>query len=138
MLLLGLSVFCEARSPAENYIIHCSGCHKSNGSGSQINLVPDIRNVVGYFTQVPDGRAYIIQVADISQAPLPDDDLAALINWTLYKFSKDQLATHFKLYTEKEVKKLRNTRPADLHSVRRKLLVSLKQRGIQLPKYVRP
>ena len=94
--------------------------------------------MVGYFTQVPDGRAYIIQVADISQAPLPDDDLAALINWTLYKFSKDQLATHFKLYTEKEVKKLRNTRPADLHSVRRKLLVSLKQRGIQLPKYVRP
>ena len=94
--------------------------------------------MVGYFTQIPDGRAYIIQVADISQAPLGDDDLAALINWALFKFSRDQLTSHFELYTGREVKELRNSRPADLHSARRKLLVSLEQRGIQLPKYVRP
>ena len=128
----------EARPPAENYVIHCSGCHKPNGSGSPSNLVPDIRNVIGHFTKVSKGREYLIQVADISQAPLRNDEIAALMNWVLREFSKQQLSKDFKPYTQEEVKELRENRPADLHANRRKLLASLQGKGIVLPDYVRP
>ena len=96
----------EARPPAENYVIHCSGCHKPNGSGSPSNLVPDIRNIIGHFTKVSNGREYLIQVADISQAPLQNDEVAALMNWVLQEFSSLQLTKDFKPYTEEEVKSL--------------------------------
>lgn len=138
IILLSTHCICEARTPADNYVLHCSGCHMTNGSGSRVNLVPDIRNVIGFFTRTPAGRKYIIQVADVSQAPLADQDLADLVNWTLYEFSKEQLEIDFEPYSESEVEKLRNNRPADLHSTRRNILVSLRAIGIQLPEYVRP
>ncbi len=119
-------------------MIHCSGCHKPNGSGSPSNLVPDIRNIIGHFTKVPNGREYLIQVADISQAPLQNDEVAALMNWVLREFSSLQLTKEFKPYTEEEVEELRENRPADLHANRRKLLTSLQGKGIVLPDYVRP
>ena len=100
--------------------------------------MPDIRNVIGHFTQVPNGRKYLIQVADISQAPLGNKEIAALMNWTLRQFSNDQLTPNFKPYSESEVKNLRKNRPADLHSTRRKILASLQVKGIKLPQYIRP
>ena len=94
--------------------------------------------MIGHFTKVREGRTYLIQVADVSQAPLPDTELAILMNWVLQKFSPKEIKTNFLPYNAKEIGKSRTNRPADLHSTRRKVVALLEQLGIKLPPYVRP
>ena len=94
--------------------------------------------MIGHFTKVREGRTYLIQVADVSQAPLPDTELAILMNWVLQEFSAEQITANFIPYNAKEIEKFRTNRPADLHSTRRKVVALLEQLGIELPPYVRP
>jgi len=118
-----------AQEPALNYLQHCAGCHLADGSGSARNNVPDMRGVIGLFPRLAEGRAFLIQVAGVSQAPLSADDIAALMNWLLPAFSGAELPRDFAPYTGAEVETLRQHRPADLMALRGELIQQLAALG---------
>ncbi|MFO1329574.1 MAG: cytochrome C, partial [Rubrivivax sp.] len=70
--LLGRMVPARADAPAvasthgarATYLLHCSGCHRPDGSGAPERYVPDLR-ALGRFLQVDGGRAFIVQVPGV-------------------------------------------------------------------------
>ncbi|WP_298290772.1 cytochrome C [Novosphingobium sp.] len=123
-------IFPQEASPALNYTIHCSGCHKSDGSG-EINIVPDIRHQVARYLAVPGGREYLVQVPGSSNSFLSDKDLAKLLNYMVREFDPSHVPARFKPYSEAEVTHLRATPLSEALSVRASLLAELDRRGLK-------
>ena len=78
-----------------DYLLHCSGCHRPDGTGSAPD-VPSLRGAVGSLVATPEGREYIARVPEVAQSPLDDDDLARLLNWVLREFNADTLPERFR------------------------------------------
>ena len=70
----------------EDYTLHCSACHTLDGGGTE-GLVPSLRELAPLLDH-PQGRAYLIRVPGVAQAPLSDARIARLLNWVLAEYSK--------------------------------------------------
>jgi mono/diheme cytochrome c family protein len=66
-----------------DYLLSCGGCHKLDGRGSV--HVPPLRGVDRLLAHA-GGRAYVLRVPGVTQAPLSDARLAALLNWVFAEF----------------------------------------------------
>jgi hypothetical protein len=96
-----------------NYRWHCSGCHLVDGAGMPDHGIPALRNVIGRFLRVPEGRSYLVQVPGVSNTPLSDAETADLMNWLIRSMAGPSLPDDFVPYSAGEVGRLRRTRPAD-------------------------
>ena len=74
-----------APEPAEDYVLHCSGCHQQSGAGVP-GVVPSLSGLAP-FLATPEGRAYLVRVPGVAQAALDDERLAALLNWVMREMS---------------------------------------------------
>ncbi|MCH7982046.1 MAG: cytochrome c [Proteobacteria bacterium] len=101
-ILLAFAVPAHADTRSD-YLLHCSGCHLSDGSGTP-RSVPSLREDLGRIVTVEQGRGYLVRVPGSSQALLDDAGLAAVINWVLTEFSSATLADDFVPLTAEEVK----------------------------------
>jgi mono/diheme cytochrome c family protein len=111
------------------FFLHCAGCHSIDGGGHPNVGVPSMRNTLGYFLGSPAGRALIVQVPGARNASISDAELAALTNWELMNFSKDQLPADFVPYTAAEVTQARPHPPLDVAVARSKILRDLHEGG---------
>lgn len=137
-LLLGAALaapLAAAGTTEEDYLLHCVGCHRDDGSGSAANRVPDLRGSVGHFPRLAVGRAYLVQVAGVAQSTLPDSAVAALLNWLLPTFSAAELPADFAPYTAAEVARLRSSRPGDLDRLRQQVAAELAASGHFVKRY---
>jgi len=117
----------EMSAPHLNYILHCQGCHQADGAGTP-EKVPALRQEVGRFLQVEGGREFLIQVPGTSQSALSDSEVAAVLNWILENFSRDELPAEFIPYTTEEIAQYR--RPlANVSAVRTKLVAQISNMG---------
>ncbi len=84
--LIGAPAVAEV-SPRHDYVLHCSGCHRADGTGAP----DDIPSLIGIdrFLRSPEGRAYLIRAPGVAQAPVSDERLAALMNWVVVEFGAD-------------------------------------------------
>ncbi len=97
--LLGVPAAAGAGVPVvESYRLHCSGCHGPDGSGVG-GTVPSLREI-GPLVHAEGGRAYLTRVPGVAQAPLPSDELAALLNFVLTELAG---AEGFDAFTADEV-----------------------------------
>lgn len=119
----------RAASPSVNYVLHCQGCHRADGAGTPGSGVPALAGSVGRFAAVPGGREYLVRVPGVATAPLPDDELAALLTWTLRHFSADELPAGFAAFTADEVASGRRAPLTDVESVRRRLVEAMRAQG---------
>ena len=130
------SVQTARTTPAElDYLQYCSGCHQSDGGGSVGNHVPRLPGSVGHFTRSAEGRAFLVQVGGVAQAPISDEHVAALLNWMLPAFDGANLPRDFTPYTVAEVAEARATRPGDIAAARAVVVAKLKAQGIEVAKY---
>lgn len=113
----------RAASPAVDYAVHCAGCHKADGGG-QPGLVPSLHGVASLL-RAPGGRAYLVRVPGVAQSPLGDAALAAVLNWSLARFSAPELPADFAGYTPEEVHALRARPLVDVFATRHELLRAL-------------
>jgi len=93
VLLLILPVLTLA-DPRSDYLLHCAGCHRPDGTG----LPPDVPSLVGPLGQIAAsdaGRDYLARVPGAAQAPLTDAGLASVLNWVLNEFNADTLPASF-------------------------------------------
>lgn len=87
-------------TPRYDYTLHCAGCHKLDGSGS--NVVPALDEIG--LVLAAGGRNYLVRVPGAAQAPLSDRRLAALMNWLLPRFGNTNAEPP---YSAAEVRRLR-------------------------------
>lgn len=121
------------------YLLQCSGCHGPDGSGDPRVDVPPFPDHIGNFLKDPQGRRYIINVGGVMSAGLNDRDTARVMNWLMASFAGASLpAEGFRPFDAGEVKRLRQTRPADAVALRREIAARLMAKGIELPNYPWP
>ena len=115
-LLLGAAGAEAEPGPEHDYVLHCAGCHKFDGTGSE--RVPAL-DEVGLVLAAAGGRDYLARVPGVAQAPLSDDRLAALLNWMLAELGKVQPQPPF---NGAEVGRLRSSPLRDPIAARRAIL----------------
>lgn len=129
LLLVGLSGLLAGDAVADaakrNYRLFCMGCHQSDGTGSPENGIPSMRDEVGHFLRVPDGRAYLSQVPGTLNTPLGDAETAELLNWVMANIGRTSTPADFKPYTADDVRVYRATVPQDIPGMRVRLLKQL-------------
>ena len=73
-------------------MLYCQGCHLSDGAGSLKAEVPKMKDYVGNFLKVPEGREYLVRVPGSANAPIGDEKLANLLNWILLTIAGESVA----------------------------------------------
>lgn len=125
VLLLWIPCLAGALSPEKLYALHCMGCHGPQGEGIP-GRVPPLKNFAGYFAYLPEGRAFLIRVPGVANAPLSDEEVAQVTNWLLQTFSSKELPLNFKPFTSEEVRQYRAKPLDNVTQVREVLLRKLK------------
>ena len=115
-----------------HFLLHCSGCHQPDGSGRADNGIPRMKDQVGHFLRLPEGRAFLVQVPGTAQSSLNDADTAAMLNWMLHAISGPQVPPDFVPYTTEEVRRLRAMPLPDAPLTRRLLVEQLRAQGLPL------
>jgi len=110
-------------SAATNYVLHCQGCHGADGVSELPGAIPPLQQM-GYFLLVPGGRQYLVQVPGVAQAPIDDAQLAALLNFTVRRYSSATLTKSFRPYTPEEVARERHG-VKDIGGARRQLVAAI-------------
>lgn len=109
-----------AGSPQFNYILHCQGCHLADGEATPGKIPPLVG--AGRFLLVEGGREFLVRVPGVSLSIIPDDELAELMNWMLYRFSAEDMPEDFEPYTAEEVGRYRQEPLVEVETVRAGLL----------------
>lgn len=81
---------------------------------------------VGFFTHLPEGRAFLVQIPGVAQAPLDNAEVAEVLNWILLNFSLEQPPEDFEPCTPEEVGEYRGQRLRETTKTREHLLARLK------------
>ena len=117
-----------AYQPAINCQLNCMGCHLADGSG-EAGRVPSRRRTLVLFSALPEGRAYVVRVPGVAQAPLSDEEIAALLNWMARTLSDLPLPSGFIDYSAAEIQGLRSHPLAEVSTVRARLLQATASRA---------
>jgi N-acetylated-alpha-linked acidic dipeptidase len=110
-----------AYQPLVNFQLQCMGCHLADGSGES-GRVPSIRRSLVLFSQLPEGRQYVIRVPGVAQSPLSDEETAALLNWMARNLSDVALPPDFVDYSAAEIRRWRSQPLAEVSVVRARLM----------------
>ena len=114
---------------AQDFTRQCQGCHGADGMGAR-DAIPRLRAFVGYFTHLPEGRDYLMRVPGVVFAPIDDQRLAAVLNWTLATFSPAEVAPDFASFTAAEIAAHRKNPIIDVRATRDGLLAQLRAAGL--------
>jgi len=131
LLLIGLlsgpvlSQSVDSNRAQNNFMLHCQGCHRADGSGLP-GSVPSMKDFVSNFLWVPGGREFLIRVPGSANSSLSDKELAELLNWMLLELSSQGLPDNFALYSEAEVQQARARVLVDVEAYRAALVAQMK------------
>jgi mono/diheme cytochrome c family protein len=112
--------------------LHCSGCHGLDGAGSKTGRVPQFQGIVGHFANSNAGRLYLVHVPGVSNAALPDDETARVLNYVLRKWPAGGVSADLREFTAKEVNSLRKVHIDNVASLRNNIATELAQHGISI------
>jgi mono/diheme cytochrome c family protein len=93
-------------APQQAYLLACGGCHGIDGA-SNGRRVPTLKGLVGYYLNIPQGRAYLARLPNIAFADLDDVSLAALLNYVVFDLGGDSVPPHAAPFAALEVGRLR-------------------------------
>ncbi len=131
VLLLTTAAFCWPGEPAGvenaerarvNYMLNCQGCHGPDGAGTADGVVPVMKDFVGKFLSVENGREFLVRVPGSANAALSDEALAEVLNWMLAEVSPGEIPDDFRPYSSDEVKRLRSVPLQDVIVERSRLI----------------
>jgi mono/diheme cytochrome c family protein len=125
---LALTAPAFAEPAAQLYTLNCWGCHLPHAEGIP-GTVPRLANSMGNFLNLPEGRAYLVQVPGVANSPLNDQQIADVLNWMLVTFSKQELPKDFKPYTLDEIRTYRPHPILNVKDARRELVKKLTTLG---------
>jgi hypothetical protein len=89
-----------------NYLLSCGGCHGVEGV-SNSRLVPDLKDQVGFFLNLPEGRSYVVRLPNVAFSITTDEALTGLLNYVVFTLGGPSVPHGTKPYTVREVSQLR-------------------------------
>ncbi len=102
--LRGLPELTVAQS---DYVEHCSGCHGMQGNSAPAEI-PVLRDRIGYFMCIPEGREYLIRLPNVAYSAISDNqELADMMNFVVFGLGGNSAPKTAKPFTAAEVAKLR-------------------------------
>ncbi|MBD9375432.1 hypothetical protein IB238_22695 [Rhizobium sp. ARZ01] len=123
------------RTPHANYLLHCSGCHGSDGMGSNIGGVPPFPGFIASFASDPEGRVYLLHVPGVVASGLDDGEIARVLNYIVDRWDgANQVAP----FTSSEVADLRRATVNDIVSYRRAIVKRFQEKGMPVAEYPWP
>ena len=119
----------EFSAPQRDYILACGGCHGLQGV-SNSNLVPSLQGLVGYFLDLPEGRAYLSRLPNVAFSTLSDEQLAAVLNYMVFEVGAGSAPAGARPYVAAEVRRWRKQPLTEvtLSAYRRQLVDTLIRR----------
>jgi mono/diheme cytochrome c family protein len=90
----------------QSWILNCRGCHGAAAQGFSAST-PPIAGTVAGFLSVTGGRDYLVRVPGVATAPLPDSEVAELLNWMLWTYDARNIPSDFVPFSPSEVRRLR-------------------------------
>lgn len=97
----------EGLSPRATYLLSCGGCHGVDGV-SNSRLVPDLKDQVGFFLNLPEGRKYVVRLPNVAFSMTTDEALTGLVNYMVFTLGGASVPKGAKAYTVREVSALRH------------------------------
>jgi mono/diheme cytochrome c family protein len=94
-------------SPAQDYMLHCMGCHGTQAQGVP-GKIPPLANALSRFMRTAEGRNYVLRVPGAANSALSDSQLAAVLNWLAVKFDTSASASTPVPFTSEEVSRVRH------------------------------
>ena len=107
----------QGQSPRTNYLLSCGGCHGLNGV-SNSRLVPDLKDRVGFFLNLPEGRSYVVRLPNVAFSLTTDEALAGLLNYVVFTLGGNSTPRQTKPYSAREVAQLRRKPLTEVSLVR--------------------
>jgi mono/diheme cytochrome c family protein len=107
--------------PAQDYVLHCMGCHGANAQGVP-GKVPPLAHSLARFMNNPEGRRYVLRVPGAANSMLSDAQLAAVLNWVVAQFDADEPGRATTPFGEQEVAANRHTPMAGVLATRAAVL----------------
>jgi hypothetical protein len=107
----------ELLTPRANYLLSCGGCHGLNGV-SNSRLVPDLKDQVGFFLNLPEGRNYVVRLPNVAFSMTTDEALTGLVNYVVFTLGDASVPKGAKPYTVREVSLLRRMPLTEVSLVR--------------------
>jgi len=89
-------------SPAQDYALHCMGCHGANAQGVP-GKVPPLAHSLVRFMNNAEGRRYVLRVPGAANSMLSDAQLAAVLNWVVAQFDANDPGSGTPQFEEQEV-----------------------------------
>ncbi|WP_027209958.1 c-type cytochrome [Burkholderia sp. WSM2232] len=120
----------DAARARENWVLNCMGCHTADGSGIP-GKVPPLRDSLGHFVSLPEGREFVIRVPGAANSALSDAELANVLNWVLGTMNAQTRPASLRPYTADEIAAHRRPALTDVARVRAKLVRQLQANGVQ-------
>ena len=99
----GMTTLPTARA---NYLLSCGGCHGVEGV-SNSRLVPDLKDQVGFFLNLPEGRSYVVRLPNVAFSITTDEALTGLLNYVVFDLGGPSVPNGTKPYSVREVSQLR-------------------------------
>ncbi len=114
------------RASRGDYILNCGGCHGFQGV-SNARLVPNLKDVVGYYLHTPEGRAYLPRLPNVAFSTLSDAKLAGVLNYLVFELGGASAPARAEPYTAAEVGQWRRQplTEVNLSEYRRQLVETL-------------
>jgi len=131
--LVALAGLCPGAQagPAQDYVLHCMGCHGKAAEGVPGKVPPLARNLV-QFMRSPAGRSYVLRVPGASNSMLTDAQLAEVLNWIALRFGGSQgdaPAALPPVFTAPEVSSQRRMPMTAVQATRREVIRELAATG---------
>jgi hypothetical protein len=133
MILAALAGLCAGAlaNPAQDYVLHCRGCHGASAEGVP-GKVPPLARTLPEFMRTAAGRSYVLRVPGASNSMLTDAQLAEVLNWIAVRFGDSQgnaPAASPPAFTTQEVSAQRHTPMAAVQATRREVIRKLAATG---------
>jgi mono/diheme cytochrome c family protein len=119
----------DAVQARQDWVLNCMGCHTADGSGIP-GKVPALRESLGHFVGMPEGREFVMRVPGASNSALSDAELANVLNWVLATMNASTRPVGFRPYTAEEIAAHRRPALTDVAKTRLGLVEKLKALGI--------
>ncbi|MDR5747354.1 cytochrome c [Caballeronia sp. LZ029] len=119
----------DAPRARQDWVLNCMGCHTADGSGIP-GKVPALRNSLGHFVSLPEGRQFVMRVPGAANSALNDAELANVLNWLLATMNEQSRPASFKPYTAEEIAAHRRPALTDVARTRMKLVKELQENGV--------
>jgi cytochrome c553 len=114
--------------PAQDYALHCMGCHGTRAQGVP-GRVPPLAGMLALFMQSPAGRSYVLRVPGAANSMIDDAQLADVLNWITLKFPGAPRDVSVAPFNAREVAAARHTPLASVQATRRAVVDELAARG---------